>query len=42
MEAVADRLAEVRDRIARAGGDWRSVTVVAVTKSFGPDAVHAA
>ena len=42
MEAVADRLAEVRDRIARAGGDWRSVTVVAVTKGFGPDAVHAA
>ncbi len=42
MEAVADRLGEVRDRIARAGGDWQSVTVVAVTKGFGPDAVQAA
>lgn len=42
MEAVADRLAEVRDRIARAGGDCRSITVVAVTKGFGLDAVRAA
>ena len=42
MEGVAERLAGVRDRIARAGGDWRSITVVAVTKGFGHDAVQAA
>ena len=38
---VADRLAEVRDRIDRAGGDWRAITLVAVTKGFGADAVRA-
>ena len=42
MEGVAERLAGVRDRIGRAGGDWRSITVVAVTKGFGHDAVEAA
>ncbi|MDQ3573630.1 MAG: YggS family pyridoxal phosphate-dependent enzyme [Actinomycetota bacterium] len=42
MEGVAERLAEVRDRITRAGGDWRSVTVVAVSKGFGLDAIDAA
>ena len=42
MEGVAERLAEVRDRIARAGGDWRSITVVAVTKDLGHDAVQSA
>lgn len=41
-EAVAAGLGQVRDRITRAGGDWRSVTVVVVTKGFGPDAVEAA
>lgn len=36
---ITDRLAEVRQNIERAGRDPRSVTVVAVTKGFGPDAV---
>ena len=39
---VADRLAEVRERIATAGGSPAGVTVVAVTKGFGPEAVEAA
>lgn len=42
---LADRLAEVRERIAAAasrGGHGQQVTVVAVTKTYGPDAVHAA
>ena len=39
---VATRLGRVRDRIASAGGDPETVTVVAVTKDFGPDAVDAA
>jgi PLP dependent protein len=37
---VADRLTVVRDRVARAGGT--DVTIVAVTKGFGPDAIAAA
>jgi PLP dependent protein len=37
---VAERLAEVRSRIASAGG--KDVRVVAVTKGFGPDAIAAA
>lgn len=37
---VAERLAQVRERIARAGG--RDVAVMAVTKTFGIDAVEAA
>jgi pyridoxal phosphate enzyme (YggS family) len=41
-DAVARRLAEVRGRIEAAGGDPARVTVVAVTKGFGPDAVVAA
>ena len=41
-ERVGERLAEVRDRIERAGGDWRAITLVAVTKDFGSDAVEAA
>lgn len=41
-EAVAGRLAEVRERIARAGVGPDHVTVVAVTKGFGPQAVRAA
>ena len=39
---IAARLAAVRDRIERAGGDPGSVTVLAVTKGFGPEAVLAA
>jgi pyridoxal phosphate enzyme (YggS family) len=41
-DRVAERLALVRDRIAQAGGLPGSVTVVAVTKGFGPAAVSAA
>jgi pyridoxal phosphate enzyme (YggS family) len=40
--AVADRLVQVRERIADAGGDPDIVRVVAVTKGHGPDAVAAA
>ena len=39
---VADRLAEVRARIEAAGRSAGDVTVVAVTKGFGPEAVDAA
>lgn len=39
--AVAERVQAVRERIARAGDPGR-VTLVAVTKGFGPDAVAAA
>jgi uncharacterized pyridoxal phosphate-containing UPF0001 family protein len=39
---VAARLADVRARITRAGGDPGRVRVVAVTKGFGPDAVRSA
>jgi pyridoxal phosphate enzyme (YggS family) len=39
---VADGLDRVRDRIVAAGGDPERVTVVAVTKAFGIDAVEAA
>jgi uncharacterized pyridoxal phosphate-containing UPF0001 family protein len=41
-ELVAERLAQVRDRIAKAGASPSSVRVVAVTKGFGPEAVEAA
>jgi PLP dependent protein len=41
-ETVAERLAEVRGRIAAAGGDPERVTVVAVTKGFDVSAVLAA
>ncbi|HEV3265615.1 MAG TPA: YggS family pyridoxal phosphate enzyme [Acidimicrobiales bacterium] len=41
-EDVADRLAGVRQRIASATSDPSSVTVIAVTKGFGDDAVRAA
>jgi PLP dependent protein len=40
-EAVAERLATVRDRIRRAGGG-SDVSVLAVTKGFGADAIAAA
>ena len=39
---VAERLSAVRDRIAAAGADPAAVTVVAVTKGHGPEAVAAA
>ena len=39
---VVERLALVRRRIEAAGGTPDGVRVVAVTKGFGPDAVHAA
>jgi hypothetical protein len=41
-ELVAERLAQVRDRIAKAGASPSSVRVVAVTKGFGSEAVSAA
>ena len=40
VSMVGDRLVELRRRIAAAGGE--GVTVVAVTKGFGPDVVEAA
>lgn len=40
--AVAERLAAVRGRLAAAGGDPGSIRIVAVTKTFGPEAVIAA
>ena len=39
---VGERLAEIRSRIERAGGEPAQVRVVAVTKTFGPEAVLAA
>jgi PLP dependent protein len=42
---LVDRVAEVRERISEAvrrGGHEQQVTIVAVTKNYGPDAVHAA
>jgi PLP dependent protein len=39
---VVERLAVVRDRIRRAGGTIEATTVVAVTKTFGVDAVRSA
>jgi len=41
-DMVAARLAVVRDRIERAGARPGAVTVVAVTKGLGPEAVDAA
>jgi hypothetical protein len=41
-DEVAARLAAVRARISRAGGDPDRVRVLAVTKGFGPEAVEAA
>lgn len=39
---VSRKLADVRQRIADAGGDPAGVRIVAVTKGFGPEAVEAA
>src|SRR4051812_1063511 len=41
-EAVGERLAEIRQRIKMSGGDPDRITIVAVTKGFGIDAVEAA
>ena len=41
-DVVAERLAAVQARIATAGGDVAAITIVAVTKGFGVDAVAAA
>jgi pyridoxal phosphate enzyme (YggS family) len=43
--SVADlraRFEQVRQRVRRAGGDWDAITLVAVTKGFGPAYVAAA
>lgn len=40
--SVAARLRAVHEQIAAAGGDPDAVTIVAVTKGFGPEAVEAA
>ena len=42
VENVTARLAAVRERIVRAGGDLERVRIVAVTKGFGRDEVAAA
>ena len=42
MAGVSERLAAVRERIASAGGDPQSVTIVAVSKGFGAHAVKEA
>ena len=42
VDAVRTRLGRVLDQVAAAGGDPGSLTVVAVTKGFGPDAPVAA
>ncbi len=41
-EDIAGRATDVRERIAKAGGDPARVRIVAVTKGFGPDVVAAA
>jgi pyridoxal phosphate enzyme (YggS family) len=42
MTEVAARLARVRERITRSGRDPLEITIVAVTKGFGPDACREA
>ncbi|MBV8463377.1 MAG: hypothetical protein JO368_08790, partial [Acidimicrobiales bacterium] len=39
---VADGLARTRHRVSEAGADPAAVTIVAVTKGFGTEAVEAA
>jgi pyridoxal phosphate enzyme (YggS family) len=41
-DAVAERVEDVRRRVERSGGDTGRIRIVAVTKGFGVDAVHAA
>jgi PLP dependent protein len=40
--AVPERLAALRERIASTGVDPSTITIVAITKTFGPDAIAAA
>jgi pyridoxal phosphate enzyme (YggS family) len=42
MDSITDRVQDLRRKIEGAGGDPERVRVVAVTKAFGPEAVHAA
>jgi hypothetical protein len=42
VAGLSERLGEIRDRITGAGGDPNSITLVAITKDFGPDVVNAA
>lgn len=42
MAGLDERLAEIRERITNAGGDLNAITLVAVTKDFGPEVVDAA
>jgi len=42
VELVVERLAAVRQRIERAGGDAANVAILAVTKGFGAEAVRMA
>jgi pyridoxal phosphate enzyme (YggS family) len=45
FSGLVDRVAEVRERISaavRRGGHGQQVTIVAVTKTYGPESVHAA
>jgi pyridoxal phosphate enzyme (YggS family) len=42
VERVAENLGVIRERIASSGRDASSLRIVAVTKTFGPDAVRAA
>src|SRR6267142_424949 len=42
FEALPERLAQVRAELARRAADPGTVTIVAVTKGFGTDAVRAA
>jgi pyridoxal phosphate enzyme (YggS family) len=39
---LGERLVRIRERITKAGGDWRAITLVAVTKDFGPEAIETA
>ena len=41
-DRVAANLVRIRERIAAAGGDLARITIVAVTKGFGPEVVAAA
>ncbi|MHB1208331.1 MAG: YggS family pyridoxal phosphate enzyme [Acidimicrobiales bacterium] len=42
VQRVTENLGVIRERIASSGRDAASVRIVAVTKTFGPDAVRAA
>ncbi len=40
--SVAENLASIRERISRAGRDPGDITIVAVTKGFGPEVCRSA